>query len=228
MYTIQHWRASKWNLTMPRLKALDKKILFHSTIKAWPAYFPIARSRTSWCKSILTILRLRVASCICHPFWDEYAKFWSAPREARPAFVALLLLILATTNCIREKGPTIFRGDSSVERETAIMWIRNCDTWLRSQSQKHTTLIIFQLHCLSFMAKQMNSVKRKRIWTSAGTLTRQAMSAGLHRDAHIVNLRHGAPSFKRVSVFEQEMRRRIWTTISELELQADLDRECPR
>ncbi|KAL2053599.1 hypothetical protein ABVK25_006252 [Lepraria finkii] len=160
-------------------------------------------------------------------FWDEYAKFWSAPREARPAFVALLLLIIATTNCIREKGPTMFRGDSSVERETAIMWIRNCDAWLRSQSQKHTTLIIFQLHCLSFMAKQMNSVKRKRIWTSAGILTRQAMSAGLHRDAHIVNLRHGAPSFKRVSVFEQEMRRRIWTTISELELQADLDRGMP-
>lgn len=160
-------------------------------------------------------------------FWDEYAKFWSAPREARPAFIALLLLILATTNCIREKGPTTFRGDSSVERETAMMWIRNCDAWLRSQSQKHTTLIIFQLHCLSFIAKQMNSVKRKRIWTSAGTLTRHAMSAGLHRDAHIVNLRHGTPSFKRVSVFDQEMRRRIWTTISELELQADLDRGMP-
>ena len=160
-------------------------------------------------------------------FWAEYSDFWSAPREGRPAFVALLLLILAISNCIKEKGPSMFRGDSSVDRETAIMWIRNCDAWLRSQSQKHTTLIIFQLHCLSYIAKETNSIKRKRSWACAGNLTRLAMSAGLHRDAHIVNLRHGTPSFKRVSVFDQEMRRRIWTTIAELELQAAIDRGMP-
>lgn len=160
-------------------------------------------------------------------FWREYSDLWNAHREARPAFVALLLLILATGNCIGKKSPTMFRGDSSVDRETAIMWIRNCDAWLRSQSQKHTTLIIFQLQCLSYIAKQMNSVKRKRTWTSAGTLARLAMSAGLHRDAHIVNLRHGTPSFKRVSMFDQEMRRRIWTTVAELELQAAIDRGMP-
>lgn len=160
-------------------------------------------------------------------FWEEYSKFWDAPQEGRPAFAALLLLILATTYCVKERDSSMFRGDSSVGRETAIMWIRTCDSWLQSQSQKHTNMAVFQIHCLSFIAKQMNSVKRKRTWTSAGNLMRLAISSGLHRDADIVNLRHGNSSFKKVSAFDQEMRRRIWNTISELELQAAFDRGMP-
>ena len=160
-------------------------------------------------------------------FWEEYSKFWSAPQEGRPAFAALILLISAATHCVNERGSSMFRGNSSVGRETATMWIRTCDSWLRSQSQKHTNMAVFQIHCLSFIAKQMNSVKRKRNWTSAGNLMRLAISSGLHRDADMVNLRCGKPSFKRISAFDQEMRRRIWNTVSELELQAALDRGMP-
>lgn len=160
-------------------------------------------------------------------FWEEYLKFWVAPQEGRPAFAALLLLILATTFCVKERDSSMFRGDSSVGRETAIMWIRTCDSWLLCQSQKHTNMTVFQIHCLSFIAKQMNSIKRKRTWTSAGNLIRLAISNGLHRDANIVNLRHATPSSKKVSAFDQEMRRRIWNTISELELLAAFDRGMP-
>lgn len=160
-------------------------------------------------------------------FWEEYSSFWTAPQEGRPAFAALLLLILASTYCIKEKDSLMFRGDSSVGRETAIMWIRTCDSWLQSQSQKHTNMAIFQIHCLSFIAKQLNSIKRKRTWTSAGNLMRLALSNGLHRDANIINRRHGTPALKKVSTFDQEMRRRIWVTISELELQAAFDRGMP-
>ena len=121
----------------------------------------------------------------------------------------------------------MFRGDSSVGRETAILWIRTCDLWLQTQSQKHTTMATFQIHCLSFIAKQTNSIKRKRIWASAGNLARLALSSGLHRDARIVNLRHSASYTRKVSVFDQEMRRRIWATISELELQTAFERGMP-
>ena len=160
-------------------------------------------------------------------FWEEYSTFWAVPQEGRPAFAAILLLILASSYCVKERDSSTFRGDSSVGRETAILWIRTCDLWLQSQSQKHTTVAIFQIHCLSFIAKQINSIKRKRTWTSAGNLLRLALSSGLHRDAQIVNLRHSASSYRKVSVFEQEMRRRIWATISELELQAAFDRGMP-
>lgn len=160
-------------------------------------------------------------------FWEEYSRFWSSPHKARPAFIALLLLMLATTNCIRNSKPSLFRGDSSLGREAATVWIKACDSWLQHQSQKHASLTFFQIHCASLIAKQMNSIKRKRTWTSTGTLLRLAMSAGLHRDAKIVNLRHGGPKDIQVSVFDQEMRRRIWATISELELQTALDRGMP-
>lgn len=160
-------------------------------------------------------------------FWEEYSNFWDAPQEGRPAFAALLMLILASTYCVKERSSSMFRGDSSVGRETAIMWIRTCDSWLQSQSQKHSNMTIFQIHCLSFIAKQMNSIKRKRTWTSAGNLMRLALSNGLHRDANLVNLRHATPTVTRVSAFDQEMRRRIWATVSELELQAAFDRGMP-
>lgn len=160
-------------------------------------------------------------------FWDEYSDFWNAPREGRSAFAVILLLILASTYCVNERDSSTFRGDSSLGRETATTWIRTCDSWLSQQSQKHTNMAVFQIHCLSLIAKQINSVKRKRTWTSAGNLMRIALSHGLHRDASIVNLRHAGPSGNKISVFDQEMRRRIWATISELELQAALDRGMP-
>ena len=54
-----------------------------------------------------------------------------------------------------------------------------------------------------------------------------AVAAGLHRDAEIVNLRYGSLSNRKVSIFDQEMRRRLWSTIAELELQSALDRGMP-
>ena len=161
-------------------------------------------------------------------FWEEYSNFWNAPQQVRPAFAVILLLILASTYCIKDRESSTFRGDSSVGRETASLWIRTCDSWLQSQSKKHTNMAIFQIHCLSFLAKQMNSIKRKQTWTSAGTLMRLALSSGLHRDANIVNIRHATTaSSKKVSTFDQEMRRRIWATICDLEMQAAVDRGMP-
>ena len=153
-------------------------------------------------------------------FWEEYSILWNSPQQGRPAFLVILLLVLASTYCIKESESSTFRGDSSLARETATLWIRTCDSWLQSQSQKHTTLAIFQVHCLSFIAKKINSIKRKRTWTLAGNLLRIAISTGLHRDACMA-------SSKKVSIFDQEMRRRLWATISELELLASFDRGMP-
>lgn len=160
-------------------------------------------------------------------FWSEYNALWEAPHQTMPAFVALILLMLATSNCMGENTSILFRGDSSLKRETATMWVDKVDTWLQSQSQKHVSLTYFQIHCLSFIAKQMNSIKRKRLWMSVGNLLRLAMSTGLHRNAQIVNSWHAPQQGKKISVFDQEMRRRIWTTVSELELQAALERGMP-
>ena len=160
-------------------------------------------------------------------FKAEYDAFWNCSIEARPGFIALLLLIFAIVNCRADDSASMFRGDSSLKRESASLWIHNVDMWLQQQSHKHVSVINIQLHCLTLLAKIVNSIKRKRIWVLAGSLLRNAISAGLHRDAQIVNMRHPQGQRKKISAFNQEMRRRIWVTIAELDLQASLERGMP-
>ncbi|KAI9871186.1 MAG: hypothetical protein M1823_008521, partial [Watsoniomyces obsoletus] len=62
----------------------------------------------------------------------------------------------------------------------------------------------------------MNCYKVKREWTIAGSVLRLAMAAGLHREPTYLS--------SKISVFDQEMRRRLWFTILELEMQASSDR----
>ena len=160
-------------------------------------------------------------------FWLEYSGLWDSPGSARPAFVAVVILMLAATKCMHEQDPHLFVGDSSLGRETACAWIETCESWLSLQSQKRIMLAYLQAQCILLIAKQMNSYKRKRRWTLGGNLMSFAVAAGLHRDAEIINLNDTYLPERRVSFFNQEMRRRLWSTISELELQSALDRGMP-
>lgn len=152
-------------------------------------------------------------------FWKEYGMFWDNPQSANPAFIVLMLLMMAVVSCTSQKGKSMYVGDSAVGRERAVWWIEVCDLWLERHSKKHIFLAIWQARCLLMLAKLVNVVKKKQLWTQAGTLVREAMSAGFHRD----------PSFlgDKVSVFDQEMRRRLWATMIELELQVSIDRGMP-
>jgi Fungal specific transcription factor domain len=152
-------------------------------------------------------------------FWRDYQGFWEDPQAARPSLIVTILLSMAAVNCVSSREQLTYIGDSATAREAAILWIEACDLWLQRQSQKHVHLPIWQIRCLSLLAKMSNTVKKKRTWTSAGNLMRQAMSAGFHRDPSLLGTK--------VSVFDQEMRRRLWATMVELELQASIDRGMP-
>ena len=152
-------------------------------------------------------------------FWKQYFRFWDDIQVARPGFVVILLLAMAAVNPISSKDPSTYIGDSATARETAVIWIEACDSWLQRQSQKHVDLTMWQIYCLMILAKQSNIVKKKRTWTVAGNLMRQAMSAGFHRDPSLLG--------PKVSIFDQEMRRRLWATMVELELQTSIDRGMP-
>jgi hypothetical protein len=152
-------------------------------------------------------------------FWKEYQLFWEDQQAASPAFVVILLLIMATVSCISTKEEPKFIGDSAMARERAVLWIEVSERWHRQHSQKNIYLAIWQIRCLLLLAKQINVVKKKKTWTAAGTLVREAMSAGFHRDPSLLG--------EKVSVFDQEMRRRLWATMTELELQVSIDRGMP-
>jgi hypothetical protein len=152
-------------------------------------------------------------------FWTEYRCMWEDLQAVRPAFLVTVLLMMATVSCISPKEESTYIGDSATSREVAILWIESCELWLQRQSQKHVYLAIWQIRVLLLLSKMANTVKKKRTWTLAGNLMRQAMSAGFHRDPTLLGTK--------VSVFDQEMRRRLWATIAELELQTSIDRGMP-
>ncbi|KAJ5119360.1 hypothetical protein N7448_010029 [Penicillium atrosanguineum] len=151
-------------------------------------------------------------------FWEEYKSFRDDKHSSRPAFLVLMLLMMSTASCLSNESLT-YVGDSAVARERAALWIEVSERWLQKQSQKQIYLSIWQIRCLLLLSKQVNVIKKKRIWTEAGTLLRQAMAAGFHRDPRFLG--------EKVSGFDREMRCRLWNTIAELELQASIDRGMP-
>lgn len=152
-------------------------------------------------------------------FQKQYELLWQDPKQVNSAIVVILLLVMASVDVLFSHEQPKYIGDSSVSREKAIFWIEVSERWLARQSYKHAHLAIWQIRCLIIFAKQINVVKKKRIWTEAGTLLREAMSAGFHRDPSVLG--------EKVSFFDQEMRRRLWATIIEMELQISIDRGMP-
>ena len=150
-------------------------------------------------------------------FWAEYgsgdSQSWSE------GFRAIVLLMLATTKCL-STTETSFRDDITVAREDADRWISTAEGWLSRHSFKHMTREYFQASCLSLLAKRINGISRKQAWIQSGSLLRTAISCGLHLEPS--DLTSGS-----ISVFDQEMRRRLWAIIFEWDLEASMERGVP-
>jgi hypothetical protein len=146
---------------------------------------------------------------------------WRDPLNAKPGFVATVLLMMACCQCLVRGQPQIYMADSPVSRETAITLIHVCESWIAQSSQKHTDLAWFQVQCLLLISKQTHQVKMKRRWIESGNLLRIAISAGMHRNPEFLQKKTLS------SVFEHEMRRRIWAFIVEWDLQTSVDRGMP-
>ncbi|OAQ74347.1 C6 zinc finger domain-containing protein [Pochonia chlamydosporia 170] len=153
-------------------------------------------------------------------FRKEYAEFWKPDGKQRyAAFTALILAMMAVTSCVHTHDSLKFIGMMSNARHWAEKWIWACDAWLSRQSQKHRKLIHFQIACLLYLGKRVNTIKKKRFWTSSGALIQDGISVGLHREpSHMGG---------KITVYNQEMRRRIWTTVQEFDMQASFDHGLP-
>jgi len=152
-------------------------------------------------------------------FHLDYEDFWTDTRHGKPAVLVTILLMVACVECLQQNDFPLYLAVSPVPRERAVQAVRACESWLDQQSQKHTTLAFFQIHCLLFLAKGINVIKAKRRWVDSGNLLRIAVTAGLNRDASLLS----SPP----SAFDREMRRRIWSFVVEADLQSSLDRGMP-
>ena len=149
-------------------------------------------------------------------FCREYTAFWEDCTNRSSGSAATMLLMMACAHPVAHAGSTPLLANFQITHSAVVTWIEAAESWLNVQSQKHLTLTYLQVSCLLVLCKKLNEVKVKRHWTFVGTLLRFAISGGLHRDPSLLG--------NRISVFEAEMKRRIWASILDIELQTSIDR----
>lgn len=136
-------------------------------------------------------------------FRKDYANYWETPAEASEPFVVLLQLVMALGSSIQETPSSL--------KTTANHWIYEAHMWLILPPEKdRMTLVGVQIMCLLTLVKMTCGVSSDLTWIMAGSLIRTAMYMGLHRDpSHL----------SQMTRYRAEMRRRLWATILELNLQ---------
>lgn len=147
-------------------------------------------------------------------FNQEYESFWEDPQLASRGFVLKLLLILAIGSIFHCKPGPLNELGMPIQR-----WVYAAQWWLSGPFSKEIgNLEGLQVFCLLLICRQAYAMDKESNWMSAGTLLRQAVGQGLHRDPC---------NFPAISVFDGEMRRRIWATILELNVQLAIDAAMP-
>jgi hypothetical protein len=97
-------------------------------------------------------------------------------------------------------------------------WIYAAQWWLTGPaSTEARNLVALQVFCLLLVCRHVHAIDTQGTWNLAGSLFRLALGQGLHRD----------PKHLSLSPFEGEMRRRIWATVVELNLQLSIDAAMP-
>ncbi|KAF1971756.1 hypothetical protein BU23DRAFT_469893 [Bimuria novae-zelandiae CBS 107.79] len=149
-------------------------------------------------------------------FWKAYANYWYGTSEADSAMDAIILAILACTLCTSTHETTRYNSNGSSFRSKAVIWLKACEAWLKGQSNKRRTLASLQVRLLRLLALSTTCLKTKEYYQEVQAHMGFMISSGMHRDPGMLG--------NRCSIFEAEMRRRLWATSMELEMQASIDK----
>ncbi|KAH7021285.1 uncharacterized protein B0I36DRAFT_425030 [Microdochium trichocladiopsis] len=152
-------------------------------------------------------------------FKKQYASFWDPARTRSAAMTVLVLAMISVSVCLDMTVSNKFVGVKSSSFQRAAKWVKACDNWHANQSHKHRMLIHYQIACMLYMAKRVNIIKKKRFWSTTGVLVRDGIITGLHQDPEHMSVQ--------VSPFYQEMRRRLWATMVEFDVQSSVDQGVP-
>ncbi|KAI0154448.1 hypothetical protein GGR57DRAFT_115327 [Xylariaceae sp. FL1272] len=150
-------------------------------------------------------------------FRGQYESYWAGNQQS-PAFLPQLLSML----CIGYRFVSIAKGLSHNDRDgihmpTACALVR---AWLDSLRGKQLVeFSTLQTEILTLMAQRVLTTLNQETWTHLGLIVRMAMTMGLHRDpsefAHTI------------SPFWAELRRRLWTTIIEVDVYMSMQCNLP-
>jgi hypothetical protein len=149
-------------------------------------------------------------------FEAAYKAYWDVDSAADFGMDAMILAILACTSCTSTHTSPRYNHSGSTFHSKAVVWIRALEAWLKRQSNKRRSLVTLQVRSLRLLALATTSLKVKEYYQEVHAHVAIMRSAGMHRDPSIFGTR--------CTLFEGEMRRRLWATTMELELQASIDR----
>ena len=140
----------------------------------------------------------------------------SGYKTAAPSLAVVAQMLLVTAIASRLRGT--MGGPETSEMERA----RYCEivqVWLQGlQSSDMLHIEILRVQTLLLIARQANLVPVTELWQESGTLVRAAMLMGLQRDPEGCSV---------LSCFEKEHRRKLWSTILELDFQTSLACDMP-
>jgi hypothetical protein len=149
-------------------------------------------------------------------FKIAYETYWKTQLHEDSQMDALILAILACTICTSTHVSPRYNHTGSTFHSKATTWIKCCEAWIKRQSNKRRSLATLQVRTLRLLALGTSSLKVKEYYQEVQAHVALMRSAGMHRDPSILGTRGSA--------FDGEMRRRLWATAIELELQASVDR----
>jgi hypothetical protein len=153
-------------------------------------------------------------------FLRQYAHFWAhSDHESylSSPFIPQLTVVLAVS---------ITLGENDIEADNYSSWeylkmnaVNLLQAWLQKLPRKHRIeLATLQIETLILLARQLRLTAAEESWKAAGSLVRSAMVMGLHIKIS---------GSTKMSVFQAEIRRRLWVTIAEMDLQASITSGMP-
>lgn len=143
-------------------------------------------------------------------FITEYKNFIEQPESAESAFLLQLSLVMTAAGRLHSNADV--RHDIAAKAQN---WIHVSQTWLSAPLEKdRLTLKSIQVQCLLLLCRQIYHVGADLVWISAGSLMRMAMHMGLHQDPDQLG---------DMNELQKQIRRRLWYTILEINVQAALD-----
>ncbi|OIW27900.1 hypothetical protein CONLIGDRAFT_453742 [Coniochaeta ligniaria NRRL 30616] len=161
-----------------------------------------------------------VHSTTYHPSQNEniVARLRGSQNNSKIALLLSMMTIAVTMGppSPLRPGSDAFSRVATRYKQKVPDWIYACEKWLRLQNFKRRGLEYYQVSCLVYLAKRINGIKKKRFWNETGALIQEAVMDGLHRDP---------PSTD--SPYTKEMKRRIWSTLRELDLQNSFEHGLP-
>lgn len=144
-------------------------------------------------------------------FYKEYQQMLQHPENASGIFIATVLSVISIGCSLH---PTNL-PDGSSPAELAHKLVGLVESWMANRGRKPRQVFpMLQIQCLLAISQKANATPGSVPWVTTGILLRSAFSAGLHRDNS---------TFSKCTPFIGELRRRLWWTCLELDLQISVE-----